>query len=163
MFPHPTRSPLDGSYWSKISTKGGVISRVEYLGVAAVLNIDAKALRAALEYFDDLNIFLYYPSLLPGIVFSNPQVILDKVTELIHFSYCLQGSGPPVALEGKWLQFQDKGIVTLEMLQDERFSTHYIQNLFTPADLIKLFEHLFIVAPLSGTEYFMPSLLRTSL
>ena len=120
-----------------------------------------KALGAALEYFDDLNIFLYYPSVLPDIVFSNPQVILDKVTELVHFSYCLQGSSPPVALEGKWLQFRDKGIVTLEMFQDERFSTHYIQDLFTPADLIKLFEHLLIVAPLSSTKYFMPSLLRT--
>ena len=113
-----------------------------------------------MEYFDDLNIFLYYPSVLPDIVFSNPQVILDKVMELVHFSYCLQSSSPPVALEGKWLQFRDKGIVTLEMLQDERFSTHYIQDLFTSADLIKLFEHL-IVAPLSSTKYFMPSLLRT--
>ena len=47
------------------------------------------------------------------------------------------------------------------MLQDERFSTHYIQDLFTPADLIKLFEHLLIVAPLSSTKYFMPSLLQT--
>ena len=44
------------------ASKGGVISRLECLGIAAVLNIDVKALRAALEYFDDLNIFLYYPS-----------------------------------------------------------------------------------------------------
>ena len=99
-----------------------------------------------------LCIFLYYPSVLPDIVFSNPQVILDKVTELVHFSYCLQGSSSPVALEGKWLQFRDKGIVTLEMFQDERFSTHYIQDLFTPADLIKLFEHLLIVAPPSPAQ-----------
>ena len=30
----------------------------------------------------------------------------------------------------------------------------------TPADLIKLFEHLLIIARLSSTEYFMPSLLQ---
>ena len=144
------------------ATKGDMTSRVECFGIAAVLNTDAKALRGALEYFDDLNIFLYYPSVLPDIVFSNPQVILDKVTELVHFNYCLQGSSPPVALEGKWLQFRDKGIVTLEMFQDERFSTHYIQDLFTPTDLIKLFEHLLIVAPLSSTKYScLRSLLRT--
>ena len=94
-------------------------------------------------------------------MFSNPQIILDKVTELVHFSYCIQSSSPPVALEGKLLQLRDKGIVTLEMLQDEQFSTHYIQDLFTTADPIKLFEHLLIVAPLSSTKYFMPSLLRT--
>ena len=177
-------------------SKGGVISKSECLGIAAPLNINGEALTAALQYFDDLNIFLYYPSVLPELVFSNPQILLDKVTELVHFSYSLQTCSPPgaaegvrqqkqkkgraatffsklvhfrsshssesspVALEGKWLQFRDKGIVTLEMFQDERFSAHYIPDLFTPADLIKLLKHLLIIAPLSDTEYFMPSLLQ---
>ena len=143
------------------ASKEGVISKRECLGIAALLNINAEALTAALEYFDDLNIFLYYPTVLPHLVFSDSQVPLNKVTELVHFSYSLQGDSPPVALEGKWRQFQDKGIVTLEMFQDERFSAHYIPDMFTPADLIKLFEHLLIVAPISSTEYFMPSLLQT--
>ena len=143
------------------ASKGGVISKSECLGLAALLNINGDALKAALEYFDDLNIFLYYPTVLPHLVFSDSQVPLNKVTELVHFSYGLQGDSPPVALEGKWRQFQDKGIVTLEMLQDERFSAHYIPDLFTPADLIKLFQHLLIIAPISSTEYFMPSLLQT--
>ena len=166
------------------ASKGGVISRTECLGIAAALGINAEALTAALEYFDDLNIFLYFSSVLPAVVFSDPQVPLNKVTELVHFSYCLhskrrkaatffgkvsklfhfhssrQSDSPPVALEGKWLQFRDKGIVTLEMFQDERFSTHYIPDFFTPADLIKLLKHLLIVAPLSDTEHFMPSLLQ---
>ena len=177
------------------ASRGGVISKSECLGLAALLNINGEALMAALEYFDDLNIFLYYPSVLPELVFSNPQILLDKVTELVHFSYSLQTSSLPgaaegvrqqkqkkgkptsfsklihfrsshsseslpVALEGKWLQFRDKGIVTLEMFQDERFSAHYIPDHFTPADLIKLLKHLLIIAPLSDTEYFMPSLLQ---
>ena len=178
------------------ASKGGVISKSECLGIAALLNINAEALMAALQYFDNLNIFLYYPTVLPELVFSNPQILLDKVTELVHFSYSLHTCSPPgtvegvrqqkqkkgkaaaffsklvhfrsshsseslpVALEGKWLQFRDKGIVTLEMFQDERFSAHYIPDLFTPADLIKLLKHLLIIAPLSDTEYFMPSLLQ---
>ena len=178
------------------ASRGGVISKSECLGLAALLNINGEALTAALEYFDDLNIFLYYPSVLPEIVFSNPQILLDKVTELVHFSYSLQtsslpGAGEgvrqqkqkkgkataffsnlvhfhsnhsseslPVALEGKWLWFRDKGIVTLEMFLDERFSAHYIPDLFSPADLIKLLKHLLIIAPLSDTDYFMPSLLQ---
>ena len=111
------------------ASKGGVISRTECHGIAAALGINADALTAALEYFDDLNIFLYFPSVLPEVVFSDPQVPLNKVTELVHFSYCLhskrrkaatffgkvsklfhfhssrQSDSPPVALEGKWLQF----------------------------------------------------------
>ena len=142
------------------SSKEGVISRSECLGIAAVLGINAEALTAALEYFDELNIFLHYPSVLSEIVFSEPQVLLDKVTELVHFSYSLRSESPPVALEGKWLQFRDKGIVKLEMFRDERFSAYYIPDLFTPAHLIKVFQHLLIIAPLSSTEYFMPSLLQ---
>ena len=142
------------------ASKGGVISKSECLGIAAILNINAKALQAALEYFDDLNIFLYYPSVLSEVVFSNLQVLLNKVTELVHFSYSLHSDSPPVALEGKWRHFRDKGIVTADMLKDDRFSAHYIQDLFSPADLIELFKHLLIIAPISSTEYFMPSLLQ---
>ena len=45
------------------------------------------------------------------------------------------------------------------MFQDERFSAHYTPTSFTSSDLIKLFEHLLIIAPLFSTTYFMPSLL----
>ena len=142
------------------SAKGGVISRKECLAIAAILNINEEALSAALEYFHDLNIFLYYPSVLPEVVFSSPQMLPDKVTEFVEFSYSLQSDSPPLAVEGKWLQFRDKGIVTVDMFQDKRFSAHYIPDLFTSADLIKLFQELLIISPLSTTEYFMPSLLE---
>ena len=143
------------------TAKDGVISKTECLGIAAILNINAETLKAALEYFDDLNIFLFYPSVLPDLVFCDPQVLLNKVTELVHFSYSLHSDSPPLAVEGKWRQFRDKGVVTLDMFQAECFSAHYVPDLFTSEDLIKLFEHLLIIAPLSSTEYFMPSLLQT--
>jgi len=114
------------------SAKGGVISRKECLAIASILDIDKEALNAALEYFDSLNIFLYYPSVLPEVVFSSPQLLPDKVTEFVHFSYSLQSDSPPVALEGMWLQFKEKGIVIVDMFQDERFSAHYIPDLFKP-------------------------------
>ena len=62
-----------------------------------------QKLTAALKYFDELNIFLYYPSVLPEVVFSDPQILLNKVTELVHFGYSLQSDKPPLAVEGKWL------------------------------------------------------------
>ena len=49
------------------AAKGGVISKRDCCSIAAVFNIDAEALTAALEYFDGLNIFLYYPSVLSQI------------------------------------------------------------------------------------------------
>ena len=37
------------------------------------LNVD-EALTAALKNFNDLNIFLYYPSVLSDVVFSDPKI-----------------------------------------------------------------------------------------
>ena len=72
------------------------------------------------------------------------------MTEFVHFSYSLQSDSPPVALEGMWLQFKEKGIVTLAIFQDERFSAHYIPDLFEPTmQSHPLFNHLLIVAQLS--------------
>ena len=53
-----------------------MISKTECLGIAAALNINAdlESLETSLKYFDDLNIFLYFPSVLPEVVFSDPQV-----------------------------------------------------------------------------------------
>ena len=71
-------------------SNGGVISTKQCIGIASILNIDGEALSAALKYFDNLNIFLYYPSVLPKVVFSDPQI--------------LRSERPPLALEGRWLK-----------------------------------------------------------
>ena len=113
------------------ASKGGVICKSECLGLAALLNINGEALTAALEYFDDLNIFLYYPSVLPEIVFSNPQILLDKVTELVHFSYSLQTSSLPGAGEGVRQQKQKKGKATAFFSKLVHFhSSHSSESLY---------------------------------
>ena len=55
-----------------VSAKVGVISKREYLAIAAVPNIDVEAYTAPLEKFDGLNVFVYYPSVLSNVVFFFP-------------------------------------------------------------------------------------------
>ena len=119
----------------------------------------------SLQYFDRLNLCLYYPDILPDVVFSDPQVPLDKASELVQHSYKLReakqgkkSEGPQEALGAEWLKFRDQGIVQLQFLK--KFPQHYREGLFTPAHLLKLFQHLLIFAPLTSGEYFMPSLLQ---
>ena len=140
-----------------------VLSRKECLSTAANFGFTKKEFDAALEYFDHLNICLYYPDILPNVVFSDPQVPLDKASELVQHSYRLrEGSksrGPQEALETKWLKFREQGIVRPEFL--EKFPNHYVDELFTPANLLQLFKHRLIFALLPvKDEYFMPSLLQ---
>ena len=167
-----------------------VLSRKECLSIAQQLGFSENEFNAALTHFDELNLCLYYPDVLPNVVFSDPQVPLDKVSELVQHSYKLREPEqvrqpqkslrlkfrdmfskpkhslnevrqPPilgVAMESKWLRFRDQGIVRRKFL--EEFPRHYKDKLFTPDDLLRLFEHLLILAPLSPEEYFMPSLLQ---
>ena len=68
---------------------------------------------------------------------------------------------PRCALASAVFWLRHWGIVTTDMFQDERFLAHCIPGLFSLADLIELFKHLLIVAPMSGKEkIIMPSLLR---
>ena len=166
-----------------------VLSRSECLLIAQQLGFAENECDAALTHFDELNLCLYYPDVLPNVVFSDPQVPLDKASELVQRTYqlrepeqarqpqkslwlkfrdmfskpkhSLEVRQPPilgVALESKWLRFRDQGIVRREFL--EEFPRHYKDKLFTPDDLLCLFYHLLILAPLSEEEYFMPSLLQ---
>ena len=62
---------------------------------------------------------------------------------------------------GKWL---NRGIITIELLS-ENFEKHYVDGLFSPHDLIEIFQHLLIVTPFrlfsqkQNKRFYMPSLL----
>ena len=135
-----------------------VFTKDECLQVAKRLHFPSdKALDAALVHLDKLNIFLYYPSVLPQLVFCSPSVLLDKISELVEDSYRKKhGPDPYAVVEGKFSNFCNKGQVTAQLL--ESFPKHYTE-FFTQAHLLKLFESLLIVAPIDHDTYFMPSLL----
>ena len=116
--------------------------------------------KAALQFFSDLSVILYYPSILPNVVFTNPQCILDIISEIVKF----------VAFDRKWhfngmlVRANHEGIISeklLEYLQIESPKV-YSKGIIEPKDLIGLMVHLGIASKCeNGDEYFMPSLLNT--
>ena len=155
----------------------GILRKSECVKLAQNLGFDRDALEAALEYFDEMCIAHYYPEILPDIVFVDPQVPLDKVSELTQFAISLRDAkgkktAPSrCATAPKWKKFRDEGILTIDMLNE--FPKHFEQGLFGPTGIIAIMNKLLIIAPLSTTlfveadhrlpetEYFMPSLLRS--
>ena len=138
-----------------------VMSKEECFAVALRLHFDSESFEAALEYLDGLNIIFYYPDTLPDVVFTDTQVLLDKVTELVQLSYELKAEGAHSEIKargGEDQKFQDLALVTPKFLKS--FNKHYFPGLFTPLELVKLFRALLIFADFSDTEYFMPSLLQ---
>ncbi len=150
-----------------------VLSKQECLKVAEKLHISEDLLIEALKFFHKQHTFHYYADILPNVVFTNTQVLLDKLTELVKQVYRMREavSNPSsyTLKTGNWAKFRDRGIITLEFLK--KFDKHYVNELFTPSDLLKVFVEHLILAPFSSefqvapdftsesAEYFMPSLL----
>ena len=124
-----------------VESKRWVFTKDECLQVAKRLHFPSdKALDAALMHLDKLNIFLYYPKVLPQLVFCSPCVLLDKLSELVEESHRLKhGHDPNALIEGRLSKFCKKGQVTAQLLK--KYPKHYTE-FFTQADLLKLFENL---------------------
>ena len=136
--------------------KRGVLSRSECLEVAYRLHLDESALDAALIYLDELSLVFYYPDILPEVVFTNPQVLLDKISELVkvHHDKLMTCSGED------WQKFFCHALVTVKFLKQDKFKKHYVSGLFEPEQLAILYQKLLIFAEFSEGKFFVPSLLR---
>ena len=138
-----------------------VLSREQCGRVAESIRIDEGSCEEALNFFNRLNMLFYFPDILADLVFIDPQIVLDKVTELVEESYRMsQGKKkqPLRPLHGDRLKFRDYGQVTEKFLI--QFKSHYEAPLFTPKDLVTLLKGLMVFADLSKDVYFMPCLLQ---
>eukprot|EP00731_Ephydatia_muelleri_P014968 Em0008g688a len=116
--------------------------------------------KAALQFFSDLNVILYYPSILPNVVFTNPQCILDVISEIVK----LVAFDRKRHFNGMLVRANNEGIISeklLEYLHIESQKVHS-KGIIKPKDMISLMVHLGIASKCeNGDEYFMPSLLKT--
>ena len=159
----------------------GVLALAECCALAQRIGFRSESVDAALDFFDEVCIAHYYPMVLPNTVFVNPQVPLDKVSELTEYAISLREakegrgdeSSTPTPMTVKWKRFRDEGIITLDILKSKQFQKHYEKGIFTAPDFLLIMKHLLVAAPLSipllgevagplsEAEYFMPSLLRS--
>ena len=132
----------------------------ECLKVAKLLHLSVKDLNAALDHLASFGVIHYYRHLLPNIVFVDPQILLNKISELVKHHYKLRHDPEPqTAIGGDWRKFINEGCITLKVLR--QFPEHYT-NFFTAYDFLKLMKDRLIATHLIGKdEYFMPCLLKT--
>ena len=67
-----------------------VMSRQECWQVAESLGLDEASFDSALDFFHSVSLMFYFRDVLPEVVFIDPQVMLDKVSELIEFMFELR-------------------------------------------------------------------------
>ena len=141
------------------SSHDGILNLVECQVCAKRLHIEGDAFSAALHYLVHHNVFLYYPEVLPQIIFCDPQVVLSKVTELVEYHHKLRDSPEEgVAAESDLVTFRDHGLLSVKLLG--KFPKHYKEGLFTPQDLFRLQLSVGAIAGIKDYVYLMPALLR---
>ena len=130
----------------------------EILSEVAHYHFDKKSLKGALRYLHDIKRIFYFEEDFPNVVIGEPQAVLDKLTEMV--AYHIELTTNPKkqeALEGKWKKFSQCGILNIDCLK--KFPDQYVEGVFSPADMMKLFEKLFIVSEVNQGEYLMPCVL----
>ena len=130
----------------------------DILKEVAHFKFSEETLKKALRYLHEMKVIFYYEVEFPGKVIGEPQVVLNKHTEVV--AYHIELSTNPqkqLSLGRKWLKFVQHGILNVECLK--KFPDHYVEGVFSPADMMKLFEKLLIVSEVSNGEYLMPCVL----
>ena len=137
-----------------------VVSVEECQAIAARLKMERQSLEAALIFFNDMSVWMYMPSVLPDVVFVDPQMALDSINQIVQYSFQVGGGAIP-GLSASECRLWKEGVVSSEMLKGEEFHGCFVRGLFEADDALKLFEKLYIVARLNGREFIMPAMLQT--
>ena len=137
-----------------------VVSVEECQAIAGRLKMERQSLEAALIFFNEMSVWMYMPSVLPDVVFVDPQMALDSINQIVQYSFRVGGGAIP-GLVASECQLWKEGVVSSEMLKGEEFRGCFVRGLFEADDALKLFEKLYIVARLNEREFIMPAMLQT--
>ena len=146
------------------TTKSMVVSKSECLEIGLALKMNNRDVEAAFMFYHDLTIFLYFPHVLPNVVFLHPQPLFNKLSELISISFadavdCLKKMNIVLPANAHH-QLKCEGTFKRELL--DCLSDGFTPD-FTADDFLKLMDDRFIIAPLPQKgKFFLPSVLPTT-
>ena len=129
-----------------------VLSLDECFQIGAPLEMSRERVEEALVYLHQNNIFLYFPTILPKLVFVDPQVPLDFVNKVVAFGYKVKCRDFPGLRVVEYEILLQNGTISEEMLQHESLSSCFVPGLYESHHAIKLFTHLCVLAPLSESD-----------
>ena len=139
------------------------LTKNEVLKVGECLNMDDHNVILALKYFHRVTIILYFPQILPNLVFVDPQPILDILSQIIALTYA---DDPSIIVrevnpaEIKKLKvfglFKEELLPNLITKTREGVKYNVFSENFQPANLIKLLMDCNIIAEVNDGLYFLP-------
>uniref|UniRef100_A0A1X7TBW5 Death domain-containing protein n=1 Tax=Amphimedon queenslandica TaxID=400682 RepID=A0A1X7TBW5_AMPQE len=159
IFPMPVRWFAFELTLLKKAGNGSCLKTHDVLSIGRSLEMKKEDTEQALLYLHNSTIILYYPEVLPDIVFVDPHPILDTLSRLLALTYkidvtLLTKKRVDIIDSDNLHKLRKRGTFTeslLDMLNgDKGFST---------SDFIRLLLHLHIIAKTEDDDYFIPSAL----
>ena len=121
-------------------------------------NMEEEEVKSALQYLHDLNVCLYYPNILPDVVFTSPHYLFEKISDILAVS---MGKNEELLDMKTREQLKKEGVLKKSMLTSRLFSSGFDDDLFSVDQFLELMQHLYIISPLPETDtYFMPCVLK---
>ena len=143
----------------------GMISLESCYAIGNRFSMSTTEVDQCLIYLDSMRLCIYYPNILPHVIFTSPQFLIDSLSNVVRVSFVddIQQLLP------KGVTLSDETILSLkrdgvfgESLLDNLGLT-FIPNLFTKSDFLSLLQLSRLVSPIKvahdAPQYFIPILL----
>ena len=146
-----------------------VVSQSKCQDIGKSLEMNADDVKAALMYYDNLTVFLYFPDILPDVVFLHPQPLFDILSDLISISFPetidrfkvhgIKGNCT-IIKPSAYRELKNEGCFTRDILSSSLFNR--FSHDFTADNFLHLMTSLLIMVYLPKEErYFIPTVLPT--
>ena len=143
----------------------GMISLESCCEIGINFNMNRDKVLKSVTYLHSMALFLCFPAVLPNVIFTNPQYLLDMLSALIQISFV--DSFEDILSEGQslepetWRIFWEDGIFDSYLLN--KLCLPFVSQLFSEEKSLKLLQYLCIIAPIFSSnplkKYFLPVVL----
>ena len=125
--------------------------------LGAKLGMTSSDVTRCIDYLASLTLFLHVPEAVPHVIFTNPQYILDIISEVVSVSF-IEYSGTPLP-PGIQSSLRDKGQFNESLLDVLQLS--FDPPHFTKEHFLTLLIYTCVIARIEGGNYFIPIVLPT--
>ena len=143
----------------------GIISLESCFDIGREFGMDKPEVKYCLNYLDSMRLCIYYPNIIPDVVFTSPQFLIDCLSNIVRVSFVddLQQILPKgVSLSDETVQSLKRDGVFNELLLDSLGLT-FLPSLFSKSNLLSLLRHFRLISPIKAAcdvhQYFIPVLL----
>ena len=143
----------------------GMISIDSCYAIGNRFSMSTTEVDHCLVYLDSMRLCIYYPNILPHVIFTSPQFLIESLSNIVQVSFVddIQQLLPEgVTLSDDTILSLKRDGVFGESLLDNLGLT-FIPNLFTKSDFLSLLQLSRLVSPIKAAhdapQYFIPTLL----